>query len=31
MSIADLTNDGGALRELLQTKFMGLTWDHAPE
>lgn len=27
ISLADLNNDGGLLRQLLQTKFMNLTWD----
>lgn len=29
LSIADSMADRGALHELLQTKFMGLTWDHS--
>ncbi|MCJ1468724.1 hypothetical protein MMC07_007354 [Pseudocyphellaria aurata] len=29
LSIAELIIDGEALHELLQTKFMGLTWDRS--
>ncbi|MCJ1227176.1 hypothetical protein MMC12_003831 [Toensbergia leucococca] len=28
LSIASLSNDGGALHQLLQTKYLGLKWDH---
>lgn len=28
LAIANLSSDGGALHELLQTKYMGLSWDH---
>lgn len=28
LNIADSMADGGVLHELLQSKFMGLTWDH---
>lgn len=29
LNIANLMADGGTLHALLQTKFMGLTWDHS--
>lgn len=29
LNIADSMADGGVLHELLQSKFMGLTWDHS--
>ena len=28
LEIASLSDDGGTLQDLLQEKFMGLTWDH---